>query len=108
MHACIDGFSRLIIYLKCAENNKCETVRDFFVKETSTFAIPSRVRSDHGLENVSVAMFMLEHRGEGRGSFITSSSVHNQLVERLDRDVYEGVLSLRYSRLWRVKTFSTH
>ena len=93
IHACIDGFSRLIPYLHCALDNRAETVLNQFLAAADEFGLPSRVRSDHGLENLEVAKLMLERRGTGRGSMITGSSVHNQRVERLHRDVYIGVLS---------------
>ena len=56
------------------------------------FELPSQVRSDHGLENIEVAKYMIDNRGTNRGSIITRSSVRNQRVERLHRDVYCGVL----------------
>ena len=58
--------------------------------------MPSRVRSDQGRENVSVADFMIEHLGAGRGSMLTGKSTHNQRIERLWRDVFEGILALFY------------
>lgn len=44
------------------------------------------------MENFGVAKYMLEMKGTDRGSIITGSSVHNTRVERIQKDVYAGVL----------------
>ena len=48
VHGGIDGFSRLVVFLKCAMNNRAETVMSTFIEGTRRYGIPSRVRSDHG------------------------------------------------------------
>ena len=53
-----------------------------------------------GVENFYVGQYMIEHRGEGRGSIITGSSVHNSRVERAYRDIYSGVLAF-YARIFK-------
>ena len=55
--------------------------------------LTSRARSDYGMVNFYVAQFMLEHRGVGRGSIITGSSVRSCTVERSHRDIYAWVLT---------------
>uniref|UniRef100_A0AAV2KW66 Integrase catalytic domain-containing protein n=1 Tax=Knipowitschia caucasica TaxID=637954 RepID=A0AAV2KW66_KNICA len=84
----IDGYSRKIMYLGVANNNRSETTLAFFQESVDKFGFPLRVRADQGVENVAVARLMFSARGTGVGSFISGKSVHNQRIERLWRDVY--------------------
>ena len=95
-HAGIDGYSRLIVYLRCSTNNKARTVYELFIEAVHQYHLPSRVRSDQGGENILVGQHMIEHRGAARRSMITGSSVHNQRIERLWRDLHHGVTLLYY------------
>ncbi len=99
IHGGIDGHTRLVVFLTCSNNNRASTVFDSFQKAVSHYGLPSRVRSDKGLENVDVAHFMLSHpaRGPDRGSHITGRSVHNQRIERLWRDVFVGCTYVYYN-----------
>jgi len=91
VHGCIDEFSRMITFLSSNTNNRSKTVFQLFRHATMEFGIPSHVRSDKGGENILVCLFMVAYRGPGRASHIAGSSVHNQRIERLWRDVYRCV-----------------
>ena len=105
VHGCIDGFSRLIVYLKIAPNNLATTVLKCFRQGVQEYGLPSHVRMDRGGENSEVVRFMLNHpdRGPGRGSVITGRSVKNQRIERLWRDLYAGCISYFYDLFYSLE-----
>lgn len=105
-HGGIDGFSRLIVYLSCSGNNRADTVVRLFLEATERYGIPSRVRGDHGVENVLVGEFMENERGFNRGSYIAGRSVHNSRIERLWRDVYYSVIQTFYSLFYYLESIN--
>lgn len=70
MHAFTDGKSRYVTGIRASNNNRAETVLEVFIDAVDEHGLPSRVRGDHGTENVLVAQFMEEARGVSRGSYI--------------------------------------
>ena len=98
IHGGIDGFSRLPVFLKCSNNNKADTVLGCFVEAVSYYGLPLRVRCDRGGENIRVAEYMWSqpNRGSDTTSVIMGRSVHNQRIECLWRDVFQGCTGLYY------------
>jgi len=88
IHGCIDGYSRLIVFLECSNSNKADIVLDKFLGAIEKYRTPLRIRTDHGTENVLVARYMLERHGIAKNPVITGKSVHNQRIERLWVDVF--------------------
>lgn len=87
IHVGVDGYSRTIVFIDANENNRSTTVERLFLEATGTYGYPIKVRTDLGGENVLVWRHMNSHWGTQRRSVIVGSSVHNQRVERLNRDL---------------------
>ena len=90
IHGFVDGYSRFVLRLQASNNNRAETVGRLFASIVQERGYPSRVRGDHGVENLVVARMMEDFRGLGRGSYIWGKSVHNVRIERMWVDVVKG------------------
>lgn len=63
IHAFIDSYSRLITRIHASNNNLANTVLDLFLCASNVYGVLSRLRGDHGTENLAVAAWIEEHRG---------------------------------------------
>lgn len=90
----IDGYSRLVVFLRASSNNRSTTVLESFINAVARYGVPSRVRTDRGGENVAVWDVMNVFRGFHRGSAIQGRSVHNQCIERLWGDLWRGLVNV--------------
>lgn len=109
-HGAVDGYSRLPVYLHCSDNNRAQTVLELFCKAVTQngYGLPARIRCDKGVENYDVVMYMLTHpqRGGTRNPVLVGRSVHNQRIERLWRDVWQGVVrTIICFIIWKPATF---
>ena len=94
IHGAIDGFSRKILYLHCANNNKACTAVEQFSEAVCKLTLPDKVRTDEGSENVDVWRYMLFYNNEEASCILTCSSTHNVRIKRLWRDVYRCVTQM--------------
>ena len=95
-HGAIDGHSRLVVFLQASNYNRASTVYEYFISAICAYGLPSRIRTDQGRESVTVVRHMLHNRGMDRRSVLVGSSVHNQRIERLWRDMHRCVTLLFY------------
>lgn len=103
-HMGIDGFSRLIVFGQCSNNNRSSTVLTLFEKAQDKYGKPLRIRTDEGGENVKIWRKMQEQYPNRSNPVIVGSSVHNQRIERLHRDVNEQVANHFYNKLYAMES----
>lgn len=75
VHGCVDGFSRLIVYLNVSSNKRALTVTKMFKQATGELGAPSQVRGDFGTENNGVEKLMQELRGILHRPYLRGKSV---------------------------------
>ena len=89
IHGCIDGYSRMILWLEVATTNNDPTVIGYYFLKTvlGLKFVPTVIRSDKGTENVLVECLQIALRMDhqdnlsGEKSFMRGKSVHNQRIE---------------------------
>lgn len=84
IHAFVDGCTRFVTGIQVNTNNFKDTVLILFHDARSIHGTPSRVRGDHGVENLGVAQFMEETYGVERGSYIWGRCVSISLLHFLN------------------------
>ena len=92
IHGAVDGCSRLVTFLKCSNNNRASAVLESFTAAIQTYGLSRRLRTDLGGENVDAWDYMVALHGDDESTIITGSSVHNERIERLWRDVARSVV----------------
>ncbi|KAK1223723.1 hypothetical protein PQX77_013397 [Marasmius sp. AFHP31] len=70
IHGCVDGFSRLMIYMHCCNNKRASVVAMVFKEAVKTFGWPSRARADFGRENNEVEKMMVRRWGEDHRAYL--------------------------------------
>ena len=63
----------MIVFLKCATNNRKETVLALFRMATAEYGVPSRAQTDKGGENVLVWAEMQSLRGQNSNSYLAEN-----------------------------------
>ena len=92
VHGGIDGYSRLIPFLRYHTHNTSTSVLSAFLNGVSKYGLLKKVRTDHGGENIDVWRHMI-HEYSSEQCVITGSSTHNERIERLWRDVHRSVVA---------------
>ncbi len=55
-HGAVDGYSRLIVFLQCSNNNRSSTVLSYFLE---VYSCMDYIRTDRGGENVQVLLYKI-------------------------------------------------
>ena len=107
IHGGIDGYSRMIVFLRANNNNMATAVFYLFLGAVGKFGLPSRVRTDKGGENVDIARYMLNHPLHGPDSQECTQPADQETLERCFLWLYPHILHFvqLHGRLWYFGSF---
>ncbi|KAJ8093926.1 hypothetical protein PM082_009804 [Marasmius tenuissimus] len=92
IHGCVDGHSRLMLYMHCCNNKRASVVAMIFRKAVGMYGWPSRMRGDFGRENNEVERLMIGRWGEAHRAYLRGRSTQNVRIERAWRDVRKDTI----------------
>ena len=75
----------MIVFLHCSTNNKAVNFFDYTLND---FGTPSKIWTVTNGEHFRIRERMTESRRENPVNYLAGSSVHNQQIERLWRDMW--------------------
>jgi len=101
IHGCVDGFSKLCVYLRASTRNNSEIAFKFFKWGCSRVILPSRVRTDKGTENVLIWKYMIEQRGASHKPVLKGPSTNNTRIERFWVYLTQGFVVKKYKNLFQ-------
>ena len=82
----------LALAIRHSNNNLAVSVFNKFALATAIYGMPDTLRVDEGVENADVALFK-----HSFGNIIRGRSVHNQCIERLWVDMWNGATNIFHS-----------
>ena len=76
----IDGYNRVLVYLKVVTNSKADTYSEVFLEAVSQYGLPSWVLADQIEENFQVAHYMLNRpeRGPDRKNVVMGNEIFSR------------------------------
>ena len=82
LYGCIDGGSHFVVWAKVATNKRVETIFAGYEVAVGKYGHPVRIRSNFASEHVLVEQDITCARPGVYRSYLTRSSVHNQVCLR--------------------------
>ena len=97
VHRGIDRFSRLIMYLKAATNNRADTVLNAFLGAAEKYGLQSEWTEVEKTLKLLISYYSIQNVAHnGTVQSLVAASTHNQRIECLWRDLFSGCISFFY------------
>ena len=77
LHGAIDGYSRVITFLHCSDNNRATTVLPLFTSAVNMLGLPHKIRTDLGGENVELWRYMIEQHSDNSAVITGAQHIMN-------------------------------